>query len=161
MPTDPLPSALDREVSKAEARGLIDLACPLFRELVNYGTNALQSCNLEAARGQEDEHVAALVLYRHIIEMTDGIEILLAEGSVTPALPLVRSSFEALLQLEYILEDPGCYLQRSLSWMLRQIYDRLAVYEMVDRTTQRGKQFRQAHIARADARNPTNEAFAE
>ena len=38
------------------------------------------------------------------MEMTDGIEVLISQACVVPAIPLLRSSFEALISMEYILE---------------------------------------------------------
>jgi hypothetical protein len=148
MPTNPLPAALDRDIAKVEMSDQIKLACPLLQELVNYATNALQRCNLEVADGNEDENVAPLILYRHIIEMTDGIEVLLSQASVTPGIPVLRSSFEAVLQLEYILKDPSEYVRRSLMWMLGFIHDRIAFYERLDPATNRGQQFQQHLSAR-------------
>lgn len=149
MPTDPLPGAIERDIAKVEAEELINLACPLLRELVNDGTNVLQRCNVMTAGGDMDVNVAALVLFRHILEVTDGTEVLLAQSCVTAAIPVVRSSFEAALQIEFILSgDETQYRQRALSWMVGHIHERLKVYEMVDPSTQRGREFERNMLKR-------------
>jgi hypothetical protein len=144
VPTQPLQSALDRDAARVQRKNEIGLACPLLRELVNYSTNAITRCTLETAGGPPDENVPPLVLYRHVIEATDGIEVLLSQACVTPAVPILRSSFEALLQIEYILEKPTLYSQRSLSWMLYNVHDRPSFAEMLDTSTQKGQQFHAA-----------------
>jgi hypothetical protein len=84
-----------------------------------------------------------VALYRHIIEMTDGIEVLISQGSVMPTVPLLRSSFESLLYQEYIVENDQEYTRRSLSWLVGYVHQRLALYERLDPTTNRGKAFQQ------------------
>ena len=79
--TKPLESILYRELSMAEAKEIIELASPLMQELVNYATNVLARCaTSRTLSGREDEDVAALALYRHVIELTDGIEVLLSRS---------------------------------------------------------------------------------
>ncbi|MCA1554180.1 MAG: DUF5677 domain-containing protein [Chloroflexi bacterium] len=77
------------------------------------------------------------MLYLHIIEMTDGIEALIAESCPIPAIPLVRSSFEARLSIEYILKAD--YQRRSLAWLLVYAHYRLNGYESLDPSTDRGQ----------------------
>lgn len=140
MPTKPLKSILDRELSKAEAKELIELASPLLQELVNYSTNALVRCaTIGNLSGREDEDVAVLALYRHMIETTDGIEVLLSQSCSTAAIPLLRSSFEALLSIEYILQNEADYIQRSLSWLVGYVHKHLEMYERLDPSTNRGR----------------------
>ncbi len=140
MPTKPLQTILWREMSLVEAKDIIEIASPLLQELVNYSTNVLARC-LDTA-GAAIEHLAAFSFYRHIIEMTDGVEVLISQSCAVPAIPLVRSSFEALLSIEYILEKD--YELRSLSWLVDYARKGLAVCEMLDPSTQSGKDFQKA-----------------
>lgn len=141
MPTKPLESILYRELSKAEAKDIIEIASPLLQELVNYATNALARCATSTS-GKEDEDLAVLALYRHIIEMTDGIEVLISQCCAIPAIPLLRSSFEALLSIEYVLENDQEYARRSLSWLVGYVHKRLDLYERLDTSTAKGKEFK-------------------
>ena len=141
MPTNALDSILYRELSKVSAREIISIASPLLQELVNYATNALARC-ANAKNRKVDEDLAILVLYRHIIELTDGIEVLVSESSPVPAIPLVRSSFEALLAMEYILENGQEYERRSLSWLVGYVHKRLDLYDRLDPSTQKGREFK-------------------
>ena len=143
MPTEPLKSILDRELSRAEAKEVIELASPLLQELVNYSTHALARCAAsKTLSGREDEDMAVLALYRHITEITDGIEVLVSQSCSAAALPLLRSSFEALLAIEYILENDTDYVQRSLSWVVGYVHKRLEMYERLDASTDRGREAR-------------------
>lgn len=137
MPTKPLQTILWREMSRVGAKDIIEIASPLLQELVNYSTNAFARC-LDTA-GAQLEHLAVLALYLHIIEMTDGVEALISQSCAVPAIPLVRSSFEALLSIEYIFEND--YDRRSLSWLAHHARSRLEMYEMLDPTSQRGRDF--------------------
>ena len=143
MPTEPLRTILYRDLSKAEARSDIELASPVLKELVNFASNALVR-SATSGKGEENEDLALLSLYRHIMEMTDGVEVLVSESSVTPSVPLVRSSFEALISMEYIVEDDALYAARSLAWLIDHVHQRFDLYELLDPSTPRGQEFQRA-----------------
>lgn len=138
MPTKPLEKVLNRDLSRASAREFAAIACPLLRELVNNGTHVFMRC-WSSSSGDPNENAAPLILYLHIVEFVDAIEELLPNSCMVPAVPLVRSCFEALLQLEYILDNDGCYVERSLSWLKRYAKKRVAYHEFLDPTTCRGR----------------------
>jgi hypothetical protein len=53
---------------------------------------------MEAAdHGKEDEDVAALVLFRQVIEMADGVGVHVACGCGTAAIPVIRSQSRPVL----------------------------------------------------------------
>ena len=91
---------------------------PLLRDLVDYVTNAFVRC-AEEVKKDPDGNLAVLILYIHLIEMTDGVQVLVSEACATPATPLLRSSFETLLAIKFILESNvrEDYLLRSRSWL--------------------------------------------
>ncbi len=111
---------------------------------MNHATNALSRCAISST-ATEDIDVAPLALYRHIVEATDGIEVLISSCCPVPAIPLLRSSFEALLSIQYLFENRSDYEKRSLAWFVCYIHQRLATYEMLDPATQRGKQVKATH----------------
>jgi len=144
VPTKPLQSILYRELSKVEAKEIIDIASPLLQELVNYATNALVRCasSISGEAGKNNHYIAILTLYRHIIEMTDGIEVLISQSCAIPAIPLLRSSFEALLSMEYILEKDAEYIRRSLAWLITWAHQRSDMYARLDPSTSKGQEFK-------------------
>ena len=142
MPTESLKSILDRELSLADAKSIIDISSPYLREIINYGTNLLARCETSST-GKENEDVAPLILYFHIIEMTDGIEVLLNQSCPVTAIPLIRSSFEALLYLEYIMESD--YKRRSIAFLNEMINNQIEAHELMIPTTQRAKTVRKEY----------------
>ena len=92
MPTKPLETVIYRDLQIARSAKFLAVASPLFRELVNYGSNALIRCATSSTRG-ENEDLAPLNLYRHILEMTDAFEVLIANAVLPQRLPyLVAAS---------------------------------------------------------------------
>lgn len=153
MPTQPLDSVLARDISKVAAKGVIDLASPLLQELVNHGTCALVRC-IALTHAKEDEHFPCYAIYRHIIEATDGIEVLISQCCGAAATPLLRTSFEARLSLAYILEDQSHYDDRSDAWFVGYIRQRLAFYELTNPDTSKGKEFHNVLKASSSSANP-------
>jgi len=80
---------------------------------------------------------ASLALFRHMMQMADGIQILLSAGTSAPTVPLLRSMLESLLSLKYIHADK--YEQRSLCWLCAHIHQEIALKEMTDIQTEAGK----------------------
>ena len=143
MPTKPLETILYREFSKAQSGQIIEIASDDLQELVNFGSHALVRC-ATSSTGNENEDLAILSLYRHVIEMTDGVEVLVSQSCAIPAIPLVRSSFESLISMLYIVEEDSKYLDRSLAWLIDYIHQRLATYESLDPNTAKGQEFQQS-----------------
>jgi hypothetical protein len=76
--------------------------------------------------------------------MTDAIEVLVSNGSPVAAAPNLRSSFEALLSIEYITESPTDYRKRSLSWLVAYVRNRVATYRSLVQSSDEGKEFLRA-----------------
>jgi hypothetical protein len=139
--TDEFKTLLDRDFSRVAVKPIVEIARPLLRELVNHGLMAFRRCEGEAAEnGGENEDVAALLLYRHVIEMADGIEVLICESCGTTAIPVLRSEFEASLALSYLLEQDAEYVQRSLSWLVANMHAGIKARRVLEPGTQAGKQ---------------------
>lgn len=142
MPTIPFEPLLNRDLRKMEAKEIIETVCPLLQEEINYATNAFQRCQ-ESMKGMSpDEPLPILVSYHHIIGMTDGIEVLLSQSCVIPSIPLLRSSFEALLTMQYITKEDS--KKRSFSWLVLNLHNRLKRYDLLDLSHVKGKEFKLA-----------------
>ena len=128
MPTDPRQDVLYRELSQLQAKEKTAVISPLMQEVVNFATNAFVRC-ISYSESAENVDLAPFALHRHVMEMTDATEILLANGCPVAAIPLLRSSFEAVLFLEFIVENPDLYERRSLTWLASYVRRRLASYE--------------------------------
>ena len=144
MPTGEPNKLLERDLSRVAAKPITDIASPLLQELVNAGLMAFLRCEVEVAdKGVENEDVAALILYRHMIEMVDGIQVLVLQSCGTAAIPLLRSEFEASMGLSYLLGDADGYLQRSLSWLVAHLHGAIKGRKVLDLSSQGGKEFAQ------------------
>lgn len=139
MPTKPFEPLLYRELRKVEAKEIIEIASSLLQEEINYATNVFQRCQSSMVGVVADESLPILASYYHIVGMTDGIEVLISQSCAVPAIPLLRSSFEALLTIEYILE--GDYRRRAFAWLVSYVRQRLGEYERLDPSHQNGKEF--------------------
>ncbi len=143
--TDEFKEVLDRSGSVAAAKPLIEAACPLLREVVNHGTTAfVRVLRAKDVHGGLDEDLAAYVLYRHLLELADGVEVMFSQSVVDAAVPVVRAAFEASLSLDYILSDPNAYAQRSLCWLVGHMHGRLSAYDRLDSRSEAGSQYTRA-----------------
>lgn len=140
MRSDPNLKVLDRAQANADAKYLIEMASPVLLELVNYSTSVYLRCI--RARDMTYEDLPASVLYLHIVEMTDAIQVIISHSCSEPAVPLIRSSFEAFLYLEYLLKDK--YRDRSLSWLYfaHRAYSKKT--EQLDPASDRGRELARA-----------------
>jgi hypothetical protein len=141
MPTKPLESLLYRELSIVAGKEEIDIASPLLMEVINFSTHVYQRC-VDSSKADENVDLSILMLYLHLIEMADGIDILIQASCPAPAQVMLRSMFEALLSMEYILERD--YVQRSLSWLAFYARYQLRISEELDVSTQVGQEFKRA-----------------
>ena len=138
MPTDEFTQLLERAFSREAAGPVTNISRPLLQELVNYALWAFRRCETDAAAtGQENEHTAAFVLFRHIIEMCDGAEVLLSESCGTAAIPVVRAQFESSLSLSFLLQSDADYARRAFSWFCCYLHDAIMRRELLDPGTQR------------------------
>jgi hypothetical protein len=131
---------LNRDFAVVAARPLIDICSPLLRKVVDHATWALVRCsNAADVLGGPDEDLAAYNLYRQVIECSDGIEVLVSQSACRPAIPVLRSAFEATLGLEYLLRED--YKRRSLAWLYVQAHQGLRQLEQFDPSTPEGQAF--------------------
>jgi len=83
----------------------------------------------------------ALALYRHLIQMAKGIELLLTAKAGRQAIPLLRSAFEAYLSLKYMFQER--YEERSLAWLCSYYRRLLQRLDLLDPTTEDGLKLRE------------------
>lgn len=140
MPTEPRQDVLYRELSQLQAKEQTVAISPLIQEVVNFATGAFVRC-MSYSKAAENVDLAPFALHRHVMEMTDAVEVLLANACPVAAIPLLRSSFEAVLYLEFIVEDPEVYERRSLTWLASYVRKRLASYESLLGSSPRGQDF--------------------
>jgi hypothetical protein len=118
----------------------IQVTSELLIELVNYGTTILaKSATSKYLSTKEEEDVALLLLYRQILELTDGIEVLLSQSCTLATIPIMRSLFEAYLSIDYLLENEEDYTQRCLAWCVGRYHNLIDYCDRLDSDTDKGK----------------------
>jgi hypothetical protein len=139
MPTQPLITIYDPELSKAQVRPLLDLAHPLLKEVLHYGLALFARCSVRPEGG--DENLVILLVYRHLLEMLDSVTAQVAECVPAPAALQLRAMFEALLTLEYVTHDQTRTKQRALCYLYQVERRRRSFYLAQDPNTPEGKRF--------------------
>lgn len=109
-------------------------------ECVRYLVEVYQTCERTKAPQQDYHHAPVFLLVRHLMEMLDGVGVLISKGCSEPCRPLLRSGFEAYLGILYILEKDS--FQRGLSYLVWHAHKRIKLFRKLDSTEQSGKEFR-------------------
>jgi hypothetical protein len=133
---------LDRERAKIRAKAVTNLAGPLLKEIVDFGCSVYASCVRSAQK--KNSHIPALFLYRHVLEMTDSIQVLVENSCAEPIVPLNRSAAEAVLSLEYLFGD---YEHCSLIWRYHRLRKNLQQYDPTEQNEDI-KRFLEKHVGK-------------
>jgi len=128
---------LPREIP-SELKPILDFFSETIDNAVNFGTNLIKWDIDKKLVG--DEHLAPIMFFRNILELTDGISILIKNSSVDTCHTLQRSLIENVLGLKYLLETEKNFKNRSLSYTVWLTHKDLKICEKYDDTTQSGKQ---------------------
>jgi hypothetical protein len=151
---------LDREASRAAIRASIDNSTAMLTEIVNYGSQLFARANASAndaymRLGDRDAHLPKeaigdfhlpiMLLFLHAIEVTDAIEVLLAQSVVTPAELPLRALFESVIQLEWLLQ--GDTARKSFAYQLFDVNNRLRFYRSLIPSTKEGQELTAARLA--------------
>jgi len=117
---------LDLERAKLRAKPVTDIATPMLKSIIDVGC-AIYGCCLKVTQ-RAFIHKPALALYRHVLEMTDSIQVLIADSCAesTVILPS-RSALEAAISLIYLLDKD--YEHRSLVWSYHNLRKTKKLYE--------------------------------
>jgi hypothetical protein len=145
MPTDPNPDLHSghRIEENDELRDLLKTFAEGLEEIVNFGTNVLRQCHEETQKSMYGVEVAPLILqFRHVLEMTDAVRLLISEGATHPAKLQLRSALEALLGIKYIVE--GSLERRAHAFIVCHLHKKRKNYRRFDPDTQMGAEFKSA-----------------
>ena len=134
---DSCKKVLDREQAVSVAQPINSLASLLLCEIINKATWILKSCQNDATSQNRKADYPPCLLYKHAIEMADGIEVLLSHSCGIASKPLVRTLLETTLSLKYMLDDD--MERRALAWLCCFIHDHLDHLDRSDPTTTKGE----------------------
>lgn len=135
MPTIPIKGVLDRDLAIANAKDIIKIAGPALREAVNYSVNLFGRIQSSISQEKHEDQPIPY-LYLHIIEMADGIEVLINNSCSNAAIPQLRSIFESLLYMEYLCKEN--FEQRALAWVAQYLHSKLDQFDKLDESSKKG-----------------------
>lgn len=141
MATNPIETILNRDLSRVNAKELIDRFCPLLDEITNYGTHLYKRATNQKRELLTPEGVPYLI-YLHVLEMTDATSEMLRQSTVSPAIPVVRATFESTLALLYMFETDTT--NRATAWLVAYLMEQLEWINMMLGTEKAGQQLHQA-----------------
>lgn len=155
MPTQVDARVLDRKAALDENERQIGAASALLCEAVNKGSAILGewvesrhkpegSKELKSSRTSEEAmaELVAIHIFENVLATTDAIQVLLSQACDSAAEPLLRTSFESLIALEYIHQVESLALRRSMAWLVAWQHNRLCAEMWVDPRSWKGKSFR-------------------
>lgn len=141
MPTEPAYEFVPRhlKVEEPEVFELLAEFSEVIEEAVNFGSQVFKWCN-ESLEGNADKEIPLILLFRHILELLDEVSILIKESSAEPCKLQLRSMFEALLGINYLLEENQD--DRAYAFLVCHAYKDIKTYRKLDPNTLQGKQFK-------------------
>jgi hypothetical protein len=107
----------------------------MLEEIVNYGAAAFARC-MTTARDRGPHRYVPLFLLLHAMEMIDAAQVLISEAVVVPARIQLRSAFEAILAIDYILS--GDTARQAYAWLVDDAHRNLAAHRAFDPTRPEG-----------------------
>ncbi len=117
------------------------MASQLLQEPVNYAAHAPARCAASRPLSRrENEDLAVLDLYRHLIGLTDGMEVFLSQSCLAAAIPLLRSSLEVSPGMEHLLENDQDYVQHSPAWTMGNWHKRAGICGRLDPSNDKSRE---------------------
>src|SRR5262245_54828544 len=133
---------LNRSKSIELAASVVSIAEPLLQEVIDTAVVLLERTLRDVAETDEetfDSRIGVISSYRHLIEMVDGVQLLLSSAAPIPSRLPLRSGLESLLTIEYILADDS--RRRAFAWVVCGLHQQARLVEMFDPETNRGRDF--------------------
>lgn len=117
---------------------MINKWSPYLEELINYAANLWGRCE-KSLKGIKGTPSSLIYLYYHIIQMADGIHVLCSKACFTTAIPSLRSLWEALISIEYMLQRD--FEARSTAWLACCHLDARGYLEQQDMSSEKWNNF--------------------
>ncbi len=141
MPTEPIPVILERDLNKKSpglAQTLHDFSF-FLEEITNYGTVIFNNCN-QSLTGKSDEFVPLIMSFRHCLELIDSVSILVKFSSIDPCKMHLRSLFETLMGVVYLLEKDE--KRRTYAYLVCNVHRKINTYKKLNPSTDQGREFK-------------------
>src|SRR3954462_7884587 len=128
----PVSVLFDPDRSLKESEAVRTVAVPVLDTMLRYGLGVLSRCSDEEGCG--DDKLAILIAYRHVLEMLDAVAILVGAAAPIPARLQLRSMFEGLLTVEYMISAPSSTdrLRRCYAYLVCDAHRRIGRLQWFD-----------------------------
>jgi hypothetical protein len=123
---------------KPELLATLATLARLVEKVVDYGGNVLAG----QASSHQEEYLPVILAYRHALELLGAVATLIRASGVNPCKILLRSVFESLLTIEYILEKQTT--KRGMAFLVCHIHNKMKLYQNLEPNTQAGRQYQQS-----------------
>lgn len=127
---------LERKSEYPELKKFTDL----LDKTIDYGVQIFD-WQVEENKGYK-ENIVCQTFFKNILEIGDGISILLQKSSVENAKILLRSLVENIFQLEYLLASDS--KNRALAYIAATFHSEIKFYSRMDTSTDMGIAFRRS-----------------
>lgn len=138
--TPPVENFINRNNDNHQLNNYLKELSQLIEEYINFGSN-LFKWSLDKYPITE-ENLPIILLVRHIIEILDGLSILVEKSSIEPSKILLRGSLESYFLLEFIFENNTS--NRCLAFLYFYALNNKRKYERFDISTNEGRAFETA-----------------
>lgn len=102
--------------------------------------NASERQSLEGGGGYH--HATLFTLSKQLLDVADGVSLLVDQGSGAPARPMLRSLFEAQIALSYVTGPGGQEMvNRALAYQVAHAHHRIRTLRLLNPETQEGLDF--------------------
>jgi hypothetical protein len=137
MRIDPRTYTFDSQ-PRPEDRERLEHAAEFGKVIVDSSVSVASAC-WRAARGHDEQGVI-LMTHWHLIELLDGVVVLIASGAIEPARLQLRAAFESFLTLSFILEKDT--ERRGFAWLVvKDVLNRIKTWRRLDASSETGKDF--------------------
>jgi hypothetical protein len=122
---------------KSEYPELVELT-DFIDKTIDFGTRIFD-CEVEANKIYK-ENIVCQTFFKNILEIGDGISILITKSSIDNAKILLRSLVENLFYLEYLLENES--KNRALAYLVTTFHSEIKFNSKIDKNSSEGQNFR-------------------
>lgn len=130
MKTNPIGNFIPRDLDPKVAEILMKYS-EFLEEIVNYGSNIMTWKPNDYLKG--DEALPISLFLRNYLSYVDACSILVKYSSIEPCNGLLRTSFENLLYILYLIDDP--YGQKGLSYIIWNAFEKKKILNKYDGTS--------------------------
>lgn len=151
MPTKPVAELWLSRGTAEKVTLFLNACADSIQEVVSFGTHVLAWCGEDKSGRLEHDPIAPI--FRHMLELLDGIGVLVRSSSGYPGFNLLRGVLEAFMSMRYILQEDS--ERRALAYRLLEIHRQIAIEKIATEGTPERAQF----IAKMERDDFTKDTF--